>query len=522
MTDITPRLAKIISLNQRQLDLSFLLTIVDKKQIDSVTSLVMIRTVRNHHGLWEKHLRDQDATLATDNIKFQAILSGGCPVDDFDSGKIYLVTKTKSKQQDATVEIETASVVCRSDDYPYVCAMQPTLVRSYLEKAQKTEQTVLREWEQGAIIRVYTILVADEPSTDGTGGEPIEGAPKFRKLTFYASRSKIDCADSKWVNEKDCPKTRQAFQKACVTHGIRETDLQTPGTCHVFLFRHPFNQITNLTVPPDGVIVHIRSYQFDTSAGSYEPLQFEIVGSKKVRDLTIDEAQDVILKGGVVMTRDPFRNTKYMLLDTSKLFKWMESDPARMYMALKSQEPQELAFFMKHLQPWALQKIETTSKSLELNKAAAAMYLHSLFLIYRRREDHPAFKKRPIVDAIKHLTLCYREAKDAAIAAGTFDPNPKPKKGVKKGAKTYKPVFFLGTNQQHTKSKEIEILTEYLEMLMKKDGATLVTLVKTCANLAKQEAHLVAKAARKLNADEDEPPVPVFVPLQIDCEDLTE
>jgi hypothetical protein len=126
------------------------------------------------------------------------------------------------------------------------------------------------------------------------------------------------------------------------------------------------------------------------------------------------------------------------------------------------------------------------------------------------------------VDAIKHLTLCYREAKDAAIAAGTFDPNPKPKKGVKKGAKTYKPVFFLGTNQQHTKSKEIEILTEYLEMLMKKDGATLVTLVKTCANLAKQEAHLVAKAARKLNADEDEPPVPVFVPLQIDCEDLTE
>lgn len=517
MTNISPQLAKIISLDQRQLELSFLLTIVDSKKINSTDSLIMIRTVRNHHGLWEKHLREKDATLATDNIKFQAILSGGCPVDDFDSGKIYLVTKTQTKQEDATIEVETASVVCRSDDYPYVCSMQPTLVRSYLEKAQKT---VLREWEQGAIIRVYTIEVAVDAlsqSSDGLG-ETIEGAAKTRKMTFYASRSKIDCAESKWVNEKDCPKTRQAFLRACVTHGIRETDLQTPGTCHVFLFRHPFNQITNLTVPSDGVIVHIRSYQFNTSVGSYDPLNFEIEGAKKVRDLTIDEAQEVILKGGVVMTRDPFRNTKYMLADTSKLFKWMESDPARMYMALKSQDPQELAFFMKHLQPWALQKIETTRQNLEHNMASAAVYIHSLFLIYRRREEHPAFKKYAIVDAIKHLTARYREAKEAAIAAGTFDPNPKPKKGVKKGAKPYKPIFFLGTNQQHTKNKEIEILSEYLETLLRKDGATLVTLVKTCANLAKQEAHLVAKAAKKL----DEPEGPIFIPMQIDCEDLNE
>ena len=521
MTDISPQLAKIISLNKHQLDLSFLLTIVDSKKINNTASLIMIRTVRNHHALWEKHLREKDDTLAADNIKLQAILSGGCPVDDFDSGKIYLVTK----QKDTTTGEEKASVVCRSDDYPYVCSMQATLVRSYLEKAQKTEQTVLREWEQGAIIRVYTIEVEDEP-VEGAGGEPIEGAPRglptSRKMTFYASRSKIDCADSKWVNEKDCPKTRQAFQKACVTHGIRETDLQTPGTCHVFLFRHPFNQITNLTVPADGVIVHIRSYQFDTTVGTYEPLAFEIEGAKKVRDLTIDEAQEVILKGGVVMTRDPFRNTKYMLSDTSKLFKWMESDPARMYMQLRGQDPVDLAFFMKHLQPWAIQKIETTRQSLEHNKAAAAVYLHSLFLIYRRRGEHPAFKKRIITDAIKHLTQRYREAKDAAIAAGTFDPNPKPKGGARKGAKQYKPVFFLGTNQEHTKSKEIEILTEYLETLMRTNGATLVTLVKTCANLAKQEAHLVSKAAKKLNAAEDEVVGPIFVPMQIDCEDLDE
>ena len=168
-------------------------------------SLISVRCRNGYRADWEKEMIKQDQSLLEMPEKLLALQRGPSPLDMFDSGIVFLV------QPGADEGTLQARVVSRSDDFPHKEKLQATLLKPYFDYHSGLDGKI-RQWGEGAIIRVFTIEVpAGKSGADFNQTEMDEdGVPKT--MTFITSRTRLYCTTSQWVNLPECPFRHRLLQ----------------------------------------------------------------------------------------------------------------------------------------------------------------------------------------------------------------------------------------------------------------------------------------------------------------------
>ena len=482
MANIDKQTAQACSLPE---DLLAYLQKIDEEKYEK-GFFIMIRAIPGGRGKWLKDHKSTDYAA--------------CPLDRFDSGVIYFV------QPDEKSGVMKGSVVCLSDPYPVVHPVTSNTAAMYISaRFSENVGAKSRQWFEGAILRMVTM-------PDGK--------------SFVASRSRINALSSKWTNEPGCPTVGAALNETATSQGIRLEALRVPGTCHVLLLRHPFNQIldVNLEKPQ---LYHLASYEF--ASGSYSQVpegKYNTSGFLKLAALSDVNATEIVLNKGVVLREHPDGHTeKFMLSSTAETYSWMTEDPVQLAFQLRSKNPLDFARFYGVLKGDSRRRVDFAMEHMIENERATAKYI-----IQRNKQTlkkdfkvHPKLEYPGIDHAVGNLRYKYAEAKTKAIESGKFKTEARPKRGKK----VFKPVFHLGRTQEATEAAEISIVMDYIISLREKNPVGYYRLIRKCARFAKQEEFYARKARGEVKPDEKEPEeddeaFTGFIPMQINCDELDE
>lgn len=486
-----------------------LVKVVDCRNVtdDGRIQLKMLRAVAGYRELYAKMRIEAEPSIASDADKLAALMSEHCPIDPFDSGICFLVEQGETPDQLKT------SIVCRSDDYTQKIALQPTLIQAKLQSMlEQDPNQKFRLWYEGSIIRVFTIMVGNV------------------KQTFYATRSKIDCARSRWVNDPNCPGVKEEFNKACRLQGIRIDDIKQSGTCIAFVLRSPHNQMKEALDEPK--LVHFRSYSF--ADGEYREVSKIIPGAIVPEELSPEAATRHILDGKVVITTDAFVNMKIMTHDTARVYSWMEtsvnSSPELQYYSLLSESKADAARFLSLLRGYSKKIVEKAIANLDENIASTAEYiLHRLDIALKAHwaskiakkgkpngdnvveNAYKSMKQDKNIDwIIRSAQRGYAEARKAAIESGRFKPFRMVRgKDGKERKVTNK--FYWGGSADAEKFNQLTLILGILNGYKEKNGKQLLQLIKRCAKYKKSEIAALRKLQKDMKGDAPErPTTPTF------------
>lgn len=458
-----------------------LVEVTDCKHLNAQksVSLISVRCRNGYRADWEKEMIKQDASLLEMPEKLLALQKGPSPLDMFDSGVVFLV---QPGAEEGTVQ---ARIVSRSDDFPHKEKIQATLLRPYFDYHSELNGKV-RQWGEGAIIRVFTIEVpAGKSGADFNEVEKdVDGVPKT--MTFISSRTRLDCTSSQWVNLPECPFVTDCFKETLITQGIDFQELCKPWTCYAFLLRHPWNQIRDRTLTKPELIL-FRAYT--CAGGDYTELPGAVdhnaapifKGVKLFPNLTTQEAIDVIMRGGVVMTNHAFNNIQIMLDTTAEEYEWLQttsSNPIMTYCELRNTSPSDCARFEALLFGWAKQKVDDFKRDYPVILASCISYLARRALLqHEQPKAEAALKKDRLVESI--MRAVRRDfAEDKAKWHG-------------------KGKFIWGGSKENADKKRHDSVRRALLRLEKQDGAALARLIAICGRFQKSENIRVKKIQDK-------------------------
>jgi hypothetical protein len=258
-------------------------------------------------------------------------------------------------------------------------------------------------------------------------------------------------------------------------------------------------------------LIHVKTYQTDpANPKKMKVIKMDIPKIPKLPILTKEEAINIIMNDGVVMTCLEKRNTKFLLLNTEVLYSQLgdsKLDPVWVWYKLNNPASQhDLDRFMRYLQGPNLEKVKQAMEGYDYNLHKAAEFLVQRAAQYKNNKVNSDVKvKRDkdldykgFEDAARYLRQAYYNAKKVAIESGRFNPDAsiKTKKNQKnyKGKQNNRPSkFFLGVTKEDTYQKEIQIMLEYLRNLQIRDGEALAKLIGKCQRVVKKEAYLLKK-----------------------------
>ena len=450
-----------------------LVQVTDCKHLNAQksVSLISVRSQNGYRADWEKEMIKQDQSLLEVPEKLLALQKGPSPLDMFDSGIVFLV---QPGAEEGTVQ---ARIVSRSDDFPHKEKIQATLLKSYFDYHSEHDGKI-RQWGEGAIIRVFTIEVSSGKSGADFNQPELDedGVPKT--MTFISSRTRLDCTTSQWVNLPECPFVTDCFKETLITQGIDFRELCKPWTCFAFLLRHPWNQIRDRTLTKPELIL-FRA--FTCNGGDYKAIEGDMTslfkGVKLFPNLSKSEAIEVISKGGVVMTNHAFNNIQIMLDTTAEEYDWLQttsSNPVMTYCELRTTSPSDCARFEALLFGWAKKKVDDFKRDYPIILASTISYLSQRAKLQTEQpKAEAALKKDRLVESI--LRSVRRDfAEDKAKWHG-------------------KGRFVWGGSKEKSDQKRHDSVRRALLRLEKQDGAALARLIATTTRFQKSENIRVKK-----------------------------
>lgn len=448
-------------------------------EIDDQNSLVLVRTKETGREDWIRSaISKTDGTAESIN----EVRSKPTSLDEFDSGVVFLVSLNNEDT------VPKSQVVCRSHDFPFTVNLSGNSVRAFMKGILKDEAE-LREWYEGTIVRVFTLF------------------GKEGNQTFVSTRSKIDCSKSKVVQLPDCPTILEMFNKACESSNLSQEQLKTPGQCHCFVLMDSWNQLRNKK-PVTTSLLHFASYSFSDDGESYSgkcvPIKCNIEGALKPTSLTEEQATEIILAGGVVMTNNPTGlNYKYMTDTTNREYGWLRENsgnPVMTFYALMSGNTGDLQAFLACLQGWFKEAVDVARRDFDKVLTATVEYLYQCHVAQLRNKNcyqFPFDRNSAALLIIKGMRSDFHEAKKA------WFERPKTAKPAKKEEGKVAPKFIWGGNFGKQAQLCRKSLRKGLTNLMSLDGAALYTVVRDCRNFKKRED--IAKARSEAEGTESLP-----------------
>lgn len=442
--------------------------------------LVLIRAIKDHRLFWIEHLKGKDAVLAGSFEKLQELSTQSFPTDIFDSGVVYLIDYNR----------KNSKIVCRSDDFPQTITADPTLVSNIFDEGGIAHEfrDNLRIWVEGTVIRVFTIQIQSE------NGD-------FKNYTFYSTRSKIDSTNSQWEQGEGKPFIKQAFIDAAQNQNIDlKSFLDQEDLCHVFILRHPFNQIFSEIDQPE--VYHIRSYKCGTTCTELKGDR--VPGAKVLEKLTPDQAIRYIRNQGTVITMNPFKNVKIMQSDVMEKYEWM-NDPVEKWYSFHG-NPSMLQEFSSILVGRNKVLIDEVERLFEPRQNAMINFIHErLKLKIKQGKQYKELNSQNFV-LTRVLAAVQKRFK---IAKDNFDEKAALAKAKKaaRGKPVRKPKVWY-------RKDEINAIKEELQELLTTNGDKYLQLQRFIEKEIKSEN---AKKARSEGKAPTQPkkskkPIKVFAP----------
>lgn len=476
MRNVTPTESELFGVPSQ---FRHLVQVTDCKALDAAKSvnLVSVRTRNGYRKDWEQEMIKRDQTLLEVPEKLLALQEGPSPLDVFDSGIVYLV------QPGAEPGTFQARIVSRTDDYPHKKRLQATLVRPYFEMHKELDHQV-RQWVEGAIIRVFTVLVPI-PGTNPEQYElDVDGVPKV--LVFISSRNKIECSTSQWINVPECPFVNDAFMEAAALQGIKMSDFNKPWRCYAFVLRHHWNQIRDRSLKQPELILFKT---FSCEGGTYVEIPLaetgmEIHGTKVLPTLSCAEAAKIVLEeGAVIITTKPFNNMQITMEATAEEYDWLTSkskNPIITYCELRSSSPHDCARYEAILFGWAKDKVEAFKKDYPNILLRTSNFLQKRALL---QFDNPKAlanleTDRTIEGIMRAVRRDHMEAKQRHIGRNRF---------------------MWGGTRPKFEAKVLESVMKALQKLEKQNGASLAILIGKCTKLAASEIVRSKKLTTSMN-----------------------
>jgi len=441
---------------------------------DTDPYLVLLRTKKGYRDYWINGIIKKNPSIKSSPSELRCLEESFCPVDMYDSGIIYHITKDIDG-------VEVAQIVCRTDDFPSQQVVDKQLIdRLFLE-----DDTDLREWKEGTIVRIFTL--------PGDGVNPPE--------TFYGTRGKIDCINSRCVQTKDCPTIREMFNEAIKIAGINTQSLEIENICFAFIVVNEWNQLRK-TAPKQPELVLFRVYAF--GEGRYLELSDPHVQediSKEIPvmlpKLTPEQSREIILNGGVVITNSAHKNTKFMTEQTAKEYSWFQnsSNPAMTYYDLKSSScPEDAQKFHSMLNGWNKDFLENALKNHDTEVAEAIEYIlerHLLFL--RAPEGERSLEQNQGIAKIMTQIRC-----EHFIAKSEAEKIENDEKSSKKNTKK---KFVWGGSHTGNLVKCREVIRRELTKLEKENGLLFYNVITKCHKFKESENYRKNKEKAVLAAN---------------------
>jgi hypothetical protein len=439
----------------------------DKKQL-----LVLVRTIPNFESKLEK-----DPKLSK---VFGGLKAPRTPLDGLDSGIVVSISQDQESNR-------TFTIVARSEDRPRVEVPQASLVEAYITSHMKEHpDDGWKAWKEGSIIRVFTV-------------ETTRG-----KETFVTTRTKLS-AGGHWPNAADSPTVIASFREACKKQQIERADIEVPGYCFCFVLSSKWNTMKQHTETTHLTLFRVYSWL----EGEYREVKYDVTNVATPATLSIEEAIQHVLDGGVVMTTNAFENTKVMLPQTGKEYSWLESPNAvHMYFGLDARDRKR---FKTVCSPYLRDKVIALEKSLPTQKdGAAAWIMHELQNNLQTKDGKQETKSKKhnkagalaIESIIRTLKKRYAEERAAAIEKGTFKPRAKNGKGRN-------PIFYWGRTKAAQYERQLALVNEILQDHLEHNGCLLLRIIKECTRrktaegikLRKKEEALRKKDATSIPQD---------------------
>ncbi|MFS8159288.1 MAG: hypothetical protein ACMG6E_03580, partial [Candidatus Roizmanbacteria bacterium] len=252
-------------------------------------NLVLVMTKMDYIKKWRESELKKETMLPISAESLQEINTRRCPVDIFDSGIVFYI---------ATAEdgVQTATIVRKMDDLPFRHCLDAAIVDRFFAEtpdAPVTQLGPLRQWKEGTIILATTL-----PSA----------MPNDGKDFFISMRKRLDCTTSMRKEVGIIDMFKQAYK------GKDLATLKVPGRTYMFVLAFPENQQRD-DPEIEPTLYHLRTYAFGDGKEYREVAEIPS-GVQKLPALSLAEAKAMVEDGKVVMTMNPFYNTKVMTSDT--------------------------------------------------------------------------------------------------------------------------------------------------------------------------------------------------------------
>lgn len=429
---------------------------------DSFTSTLFL--VRTKSGAREKWFSGEIAKMSEEERTEEAILklrASGTPFDFFDSGIVFLADVSN---ENATVS--NARIVCRSHNYPQKVEMPEGVIDVYFESYENDVQ--LREWYEGTIVRVFTVMIHGE------------------KKTFVSSRSKISCVNSRIVNfgGVQSPTIFEMYQEAISANDINEDDIHVVGRCFAFVLIHKWNQIRN-TGEVDPQLMCFGTYSFEN--GEYKAIDDAVIeGTKPQHFLSPKEAAEIVKSGRVVMTHKPFDNVKYMSKQTAREYELCgSSNPVAVYFEMLSKSEVELEAYEEMLHGWQKEAVNKAKEELEdqLNAAVDWIYDEHIKMLTNKAYEAPFDYRSQIMRVIKAA-----RGQRAEAAKQQREKDKRARIALERaGKKFYNRKFYWGGNKDTEREMMMYSIKFALNKLKETDGRKFHQTLRQCKKLKRKQ-----------------------------------